>query len=142
MLVVILEIHPGGDASRKREIGRAEISNLTELAEVSDYAVTFSGESGVSSEVVKGHRRKTGAWTLVRKALGPDDELLAALPKCAGEWLSGSGGHIKLGPCGKLATFEDPDDAYRYACDAHQSLLVLPGKEELPWAEAVRRMGR
>lgn len=69
MLVVILEIHPGGDASRRREIGRAEIENLSELAEVSDYAVKFRGEAGMGTEAIKGHRRKSGAWTLVRKAI-------------------------------------------------------------------------
>ena len=41
-------------------------------------------------------------------------------PKCAGEWLSGSGGHRVHAPgsCSKVSTWWHPDDMFGY-CDAH-----------------------
>jgi hypothetical protein len=77
MLVVRLELHPRGDAKRVREIGRIEISNVSELAPVSDYQfnVTFVRRVG-DGEVreigygrVSGHRRDDGAWKLVQRVI-------------------------------------------------------------------------
>lgn len=76
MLVVKLELHPGGDASRAREIGRMEIANVSELAPVSDYRVAVTKRWMVGNEETSetgyfeicSHRRSDGAWTLVRRA--------------------------------------------------------------------------
>jgi hypothetical protein len=77
MLVVRIEIHPGGDSSRKREIGRLEIANLSDLAAVSDYECTFFEQSTIPGEPMRrhdsfgvyDHKRSDGAWKLVLRAL-------------------------------------------------------------------------
>lgn len=73
MLIVKLEIHPGGDSSRAREIGRLEIANISELADVSDYLYKFPSADPFISRAgkVTGHQRNqpAGAWQLVRKVL-------------------------------------------------------------------------
>jgi len=70
MLVVKLEVHPGGDASQAYEIGRAEIANVSGLAPVSDYVVRVrDGEKWSKRFDVRSHRRDDGAWKLVLRAL-------------------------------------------------------------------------
>jgi hypothetical protein len=74
MLVVKLEIHPGGDSSRAEEIGRLEIANISDLAPVSDYSYEFHPVRKPFLPlrgIVSGHKRDQpmGAWKLVRKVL-------------------------------------------------------------------------
>lgn len=71
MLVLKLEIWPGGDKKRAREIGRIDIGNISELAPVSNYSVYAEGETfmGPQRVYVVGHPRKEGAWALVRRVL-------------------------------------------------------------------------
>lgn len=76
-LRVTVEIVPLGDESRKRELGRMDISNITydrtkenEYGEIADYIVRSEGRSAYN---VRGHRRSNGFWTLVRKALNSDE---------------------------------------------------------------------
>jgi hypothetical protein len=46
-------------------------------------------------------------------------ELLATLPYCTGEWLSGSGGHRKHNPnCTNSAVWWHPNDSFAY-CEDH-----------------------
>jgi glyoxylate utilization-related uncharacterized protein len=71
-LVVKLEIHPGGDSSRAREIGRVEIANMSNLSAKSDYRYEFvNTETGWPGTVgvVEGHYREHGAWMLLAKVL-------------------------------------------------------------------------
>jgi hypothetical protein len=71
-LVVKLEIHPGGDASQAREIGRVKIANIGDLSAKSDYRYEFTNtESGWPGQVgvVEGHYREHGAWMLLAKVL-------------------------------------------------------------------------
>jgi hypothetical protein len=71
-LVVKLEIHPGGDSSQSREIGRVEIANIGDLSAKSDYRYEFvNTESGWPGQVgtVEDHCREHGAWMLLAKVL-------------------------------------------------------------------------
>lgn len=71
MLRVRLEIVPGGDERRVREIGKLEICNVSELADVSNYCfqIWTDGRCQTTS-IVSNHVRSDGAWALVRKAIG------------------------------------------------------------------------
>jgi hypothetical protein len=70
------------------------------------------------------------------------DELFRnGLPKCSGQWISGSGGHRQHSPCSNTATYADWSDQYAY-CDAH----LEPADREAgspsvaPWAGVVREL--
>lgn len=77
MMVVRIEIWPDGDESDCFEIGRMEVSNISGLAEVSDYhahivqRATFSLNVNALEKtvLVQGHPRRNGAWALVRRVL-------------------------------------------------------------------------
>lgn len=77
MMVVTIEIWPGGDECYSFEIGRMEVSNISNLAEVSDYHAHIVQRGTPSLNVnamektvlVQGHRRRSGAWALVRRVL-------------------------------------------------------------------------
>ncbi len=90
MLVIKVEIWPGGDASRAKEIGRAGVANVTHLAEDSDYLVVASSDLGESEAMVLDHNRADGFWKLAsevcRAAATPKAKLtsskgLAKVPK-------------------------------------------------------------
>lgn len=66
MLVVRVEVWPGGDEKRRREIDRIEIGNVSNLAPVSDYEVRRDR----ATAMVRGHERSAGAWLLIRRAMG------------------------------------------------------------------------
>ncbi len=71
MMVVRIEVWPGGDGSRAKEIGRIEIRNVSGLADVSDYDVKTSGE-GIdlwTRGKVRSHVRADGWLALLRKAV-------------------------------------------------------------------------
>ncbi len=65
MLVVTVEIWPGGRPMGKRHVGTMTLSNMSELADVSKYDIWIDGEKVGSVR----HTRADGAWVLVRKAL-------------------------------------------------------------------------
>lgn len=73
MLVVRVEIHPGGDSSHAREIDTLYVWNISALADESDYLYRWSSrpspEDTVADGLIIGHRRSDGAWELVRKIL-------------------------------------------------------------------------
>jgi hypothetical protein len=66
MLVVKVEIWPGGDESQAYQVGAMEIGNISGLAPVSDYEVRLKG---VAMAHVRGHERDRGAWELIRRAI-------------------------------------------------------------------------
>jgi hypothetical protein len=76
MLRVIVELVPGGDESRKRELARADIGNISHLAPVSDYVVRASenmnGLAGrpawAKTGLVTKHNRNQTVWALVARA--------------------------------------------------------------------------
>lgn len=75
MLRVIVEIWPGGDKARARTLAIANVANVSDLAEVSDYAVSVSeGHNPVTNIPawsqhghVFQHDRKTSVWKLIAK---------------------------------------------------------------------------
>lgn len=70
MLVIKFEIWPGGNESDKREIVRAEIGNVSNLAAVSDYEFALYHDTDqITKGTVRGHRRSDGAVALFRKVL-------------------------------------------------------------------------
>lgn len=72
MLRVTIEVIPAGNPQKKRTVRVLDISNLTDLADSSDYSVVAIGESAASKKegIVRGHRRlKWGPWKLVAKAI-------------------------------------------------------------------------
>jgi hypothetical protein len=77
MLMVKVEIWPGGAEHRKREIGRMTIGNISDLEDLSDYEVWgiaksnhLSGQRELEYDgVVQGHDRRQGVWELVVKAI-------------------------------------------------------------------------
>lgn len=77
MLVVKIEIHPGGDCRQAREIGRILITNVSGLAEDSSYIAKVktegSEELGIAPVnkklVVKAHHRSTGVLRLLARVL-------------------------------------------------------------------------
>ena len=66
MMVVTVEIWPGGSPRGKVHVGTITITNVTLLAAVSDYDVWCDGSQ---LGTVRKHRRADGAWSLVRRAL-------------------------------------------------------------------------
>ena len=72
MLRVTIELIPSGNPLKKRTIATMEISNMTDLADLSDYHVAVAGErsSDKRTGIVRGHeRRQWGPWRLVYKAI-------------------------------------------------------------------------
>jgi hypothetical protein len=75
MLRVTVEIWPEGDKTNARAIAIANVANLSELADVSDYAVFVSeGHNPVTNTPpwsqrghVFQHDRKTSVWGLIAK---------------------------------------------------------------------------
>lgn len=65
MLVVTVEIWPGGSPLRKKVIGAMQLANVSQLAEVSNY----EGYLDDSPVAVQDHFRADGAWELVRRAI-------------------------------------------------------------------------
>jgi hypothetical protein len=72
MLMIKVELWPGGRPEGRREIARATIANVSELADVSNYVVVRGDDFGRFEAVsVDGHRRSAGVWALVARALSP-----------------------------------------------------------------------
>jgi hypothetical protein len=66
-------------------------------------------------------------------------DLKVGLPGCAGEWISGSGGHRNHGArCANVATYWDPEDLWAY-CDEHIKDHDKKTIAEAPWAYLVRK---
>jgi hypothetical protein len=65
MLVVTVEVWPGGRMLARRVIGTMNLANISGLADTSDYEGYIDGEP----IEITGHLRSTGAWELIRTAL-------------------------------------------------------------------------
>jgi hypothetical protein len=76
MLRVTIELIPGGDENRRRELARMHIANLSNLAVMSDY--TIYANEGVNPHartvaweirgMISRHDREQSVWALVAKA--------------------------------------------------------------------------
>lgn len=75
MLVLTVEVWPGGNFLRRKIIAQGRISNMTNLADCSDYTFTMREEPsklacGIEFQgEVRGHNRDNPALLLVHKAL-------------------------------------------------------------------------
>lgn len=70
MLVLRVEIWPGGDQDRAHEIARVGIANTTCLRSISDYSVVHIDDIGtVSRARVNRHQRALGWLPLAARAL-------------------------------------------------------------------------
>jgi hypothetical protein len=75
MLRVTVEIWPGGDKTRARAIAIANVANLSDLADVSHYAVSVSeGLNPITNTRpwslhghIFQHNRKASVWALIAK---------------------------------------------------------------------------
>lgn len=67
MLVIHVEIWPGGDSRRKRNIGTMTIANMTNLSDHSGYDAYIDGEK-VNTKLIY-HWREDGAWKLIQLVL-------------------------------------------------------------------------
>ncbi len=82
MLVVKVEIWPGGYEGGKREIARMKVGNISDLADLSDYTAVIeeygNDRLGIpksrSTVQVTGHTRRSTVWSLIRKILEKNDE--------------------------------------------------------------------
>jgi hypothetical protein len=76
MLRITIDLVPGGRESAKRELARAELGNLSDLSDISDYAIVASEDvnslAGRGRWKVRGmiarHDRNQSVWELVSKA--------------------------------------------------------------------------
>jgi hypothetical protein len=76
---VIVEIWPNGIETRKREIARMDIGNISDCSAISSYVVEASNVASPLAEypvafsargTVDGHRRSDSIWSLLAKATG------------------------------------------------------------------------
>lgn len=76
MLVVTVDLVPGGYESRRRTIGSMRIANLSDLADASDYSVEVieganpltGAKRRIAACVLQGHDRKQSVFALIAKA--------------------------------------------------------------------------
>jgi hypothetical protein len=76
MLVVTVDIVPGGYEPHRRTIGSLQIANISNLSEVSDYDVAVmegpnpltGAKARAASVAVKNHHRRQTVWALIAKA--------------------------------------------------------------------------
>ena len=76
MLRIIVELVPGGYEPAKRELARAELGNVSDLAAVSNYVIR-AGEGAnpltgtpawQRTGKIENHRRNQSVWALVERA--------------------------------------------------------------------------
>lgn len=77
MIHVIIEIWPNGSQTRKREIARMDIGNISEFSAISSYIVQASSVPNPLAKhptafsargTIEGHRRGDPIWMLLEKA--------------------------------------------------------------------------
>lgn len=84
MLVVKVEIWPGGSKENGYEVGRLSAANISDCADVSSYEIGLSDRQELVGGMptvefqVDGHHRADGFWPLIHKALAKaiDDGLV------------------------------------------------------------------
>jgi hypothetical protein len=83
MLVITVDLVPGGYAPMRRNIAEMSISNISDLAEISDYRVEANEVSNPLADtpprtvrcLIRGHARAQSVWALLAKA---SEEILKA----------------------------------------------------------------
>ena len=83
MLVITVDLVPGGYAPMRRTIAAMSIANISDLADISDYRIEASATSNPLAGtppltvrcVIRGHARAQSVWALLAKA---SDEIMKA----------------------------------------------------------------
>lgn len=80
MLVIKIEVWPGGNPDRAKEIGRVGMANVSSLREDSDYIYMAVDDRGNQTEgQIRGHKRSAGFWQLaletIRQIMGGGSDL-------------------------------------------------------------------
>jgi len=76
MLVVTVELWPGGSSALRRPIGTMHIGNISDLADLSDYRIIAMETAnpltgtppGIAKFSVLAHARRQRVWALVQRA--------------------------------------------------------------------------
>jgi hypothetical protein len=76
MIIVTIDLAPGGFAQRRRTIASMRIANVTRLADVSDYEVNVLEAANPLANTpprnagycVKSHDRRQSVWALIARA--------------------------------------------------------------------------
>lgn len=76
MLVVTIELWPGGSRELRRSVGAMHIANASQLSDVSDYRILaqqsanpLTGEAaGFAEFEIVAHSRNQSVWALVKRA--------------------------------------------------------------------------
>jgi len=76
MLLITIDLLPGGHASHRRTVASMQIANITDLADISDYHIgAIEGANPLTGTpprsatcLVAGHERNQTVWALVAKA--------------------------------------------------------------------------
>ncbi len=84
MILVTVELLPGGDATRRETIATAEIANVSELADSSSYDCYIKAHSWPAQNIgatnrhfrICGHRRAAGILPLLRRVFRHADPTL------------------------------------------------------------------
>lgn len=80
MIVVKVELWPGGDEATAREIHRIGIANVSNLREISSYLVVAKEDNGNETHrLVEGHPRSEGVEALISRAV--DAPLISQQPE-------------------------------------------------------------
>jgi hypothetical protein len=73
MIIIKIEVHPGGNLARSYEIARGEIENVSEIIEgVAQYSVKWSQKTADGSKEFKktiSHNRKNSILKLIKKSI-------------------------------------------------------------------------
>ncbi|MHC2278084.1 hypothetical protein ACVI1J_004909 [Bradyrhizobium diazoefficiens] len=83
MLIVTIDLLPGGAGPLRRTLATVRIENLSDLAEISDYRVTAmeapsaltDHPAGIAATKILAHPRRQRVWALLQKAC---EELMSA----------------------------------------------------------------
>jgi hypothetical protein len=76
LLVITIDLVPGGNPELRRTVGSLRIANKSDLADISNYSVKAvqaanplaGSPAGIRSCEVTGHDRRQGIWALLAKA--------------------------------------------------------------------------
>lgn len=69
MIVVKVEIWPGGNMAKSREIARGEIENRGEVNNLADYHVTWTEGGRTIAKNILNHLKTESILNLVKKSL-------------------------------------------------------------------------
>lgn len=82
MLVIKVELWPGGNKDRAREIGRIGMANVSNLASTSDYIFVSTTDRKEEAEgFVEAHPRAAGFWKLVARLADLADKGGSEIPE-------------------------------------------------------------